>query len=100
MAIEYSKYSPYYTTSRFGSFLDILDYRTIKRTNDDILFKITNFYEFRPDLLANDVYGKSSLWWVFAARNPNTLRDPIFDFKVGQKIYIPDANTLLATLGV
>jgi len=100
MAAEYSKYSPYYTTERFGSFLDILNFRTIPRSSQDVLFKITKFYEYRPDLLAADMYGKSSLWWVFAARNPNTIRDPVFDFSVGQKIYIPDVKTLTAVLGV
>ena len=100
MAAEYSKYSPYFTTERFGNYLDVLTYRSVPRTSQDILFKITKFYEYRPDLLAADMYGKSSLWWVFAARNPNTLRDPVFDFVTGQNIYIPDVKTLTAALGV
>lgn len=100
MAINYSKYSPYYATETYGNFLDVLNYRPVRRSNEDTLFAITKFYEYRPDLLANDLYQKSSLWWVFAARNPNTLRDPIFDFVVGQKIYLPDAKSLLASLGI
>lgn len=100
MAAEYSKYSPYYTTGRFGNFLDVMDFRPIPRSSQDILFKINKFYEYRPDLLANDLYGKSSLWWVFAARNPNSIQDPVWDFRVGRQIYIPDASVLMTTLGV
>lgn len=100
MAAEYSKYSPYYNTARFGVFLDVMQPRSIPRSSQDILFSINKFYEYRPDLLANDMYGRSSLWWVFAARNPNTIKDPVWDFTVGQKIFIPDANTLMTALGV
>jgi hypothetical protein len=100
MSAEYSKYSPYYTTDKFGNFLDVLNYRPIPRSSQDILFKINKFYEYRPDLLANDMYGRSSLWWVFVARNPNTLQDPIWDFKVGQKIFIPDVKILMTSLGI
>jgi len=100
MPAEYSKYSPYYTTERFGNFLDVMNNRAVPKNSQDRLFKITKFYEYRPDLLASDLYGKSSLWWVFAARNPNVIQDPIFDFKVGTKIYIPDEASLVSSLGV
>jgi hypothetical protein len=99
MAAEYTKFSPYFTTERFGRFLDILNYRPIPRSNQDILFKINKVYEYRPDLLANDVYNNPDLWWVFAARNPNAIKDPVFDFYLGQKIFIPDSNTLMSALG-
>lgn len=100
MPAEYNQYSPYYNTERFGKFLDILNARPISRSSQDVLFKINKFYEFRPDLLANDMYGKSSLWWVFAMRNPNVIQDPIFDFSIGKKIYIPDSKTLFTSLGI
>jgi hypothetical protein len=40
------------------------------------------------------------LWWVFAVRNPNVIKDPIFDFFPGQTIYIPNKNTLTTYLGL
>ena len=100
MSAEYTKFSPYYTTERFGTFLDVLNFRPVPRSNQDILFKINKVYEFRPDLLANDIYSNPQLWWVFAARNPNTIKDPVFDFYLGQKIFIPDRATLMSALGL
>jgi len=99
MPAEYNKYSPYYATDRFGRFLDVLEYRAIPRNKDDTVFTINPIYAYRPDLLANDLYGRSNLWWVFAARNPDILQDPIFDFYNGQIIYIPKVDSLLAALG-
>jgi hypothetical protein len=58
-------------------------------------------YEFRPDLLAYDLYNDSRLWWVFAERNPNKLGyDPYFDLVAGIEIYIPKMGTLAQVLGI
>jgi len=51
-------------------------------------------------LLAHITYGKRELWWVFAQRNLDILKDPIFDFVAGTKIYLPDPSALKNTLGV
>lgn len=96
----YSKYSPYYNTKTFGTFLDVLNYRTVTKNPLDIRYTITSAYRFRPDLLAADLYGSSALWWVFAARNPNVIKDPIFDFYPGQIIFIPAKENLVADLGL
>jgi len=40
------------------------------------------------------------LWWVFAARNPDVIQDPIFDLNAGVQIYIPKITTLKDTLGI
>ena len=62
---------------------------------------ITPVYQFRPDLLAYDLYGDSRLWWVFAARNPNILGpDPYFNMVSGLQIYVPSQNTLQRVLGI
>jgi len=100
MAAEYSKYSPYYTTKTFGNFLDVLNFREIPKNKIDTVFRINSIYQYRPDLLAHDLYGKSSLWWVFAARNPNVLKDPIYDFVSGKLIYVPHGPSLTTALGV
>jgi len=97
---NYSRSSPYYSTPSFGKFLDILDYRPIDKQPDDVVYVINNTYQYRPDLLAYDLYGDSSLWWVFRARNPNAIEDPLLDFRAGVIIYIPNKNTLTASLGV
>ena len=100
MAAKYSKSSPYYTTGFYGAFLDIINPRTISKRTDDVSFTIDHTYQNRPDLLAYDLYGDSALWWVFIARNPNVLRDPIFDFLAGVTIYIPKKSTLVQELGL
>jgi hypothetical protein len=66
----------------------------------DVYWEITPVYNLRPDLLAHDLYNDSKLWWVFAQRNPNRLKDPLFDFTVGTKIFIPTLDMLRAQLGI
>lgn len=100
MAAQYSKYSPYFDTKTFGTFLDVLNYRPITKNPLDIRFTINATYRYRPDLLAADLYGNSALWWVFAARNPNVIKDPIFDFFPGQIIFIPTKENLTVDLGL
>ncbi len=97
---QYSASSPYYRTGTFGIFLDVMTNRPITKLSDDVLYEIDSVYEYRPDLLAADLYGNSSLWWVFAQRNPNVLVDPLLDFVAGARIYIPKASTLKQDLGV
>lgn len=99
-AISYSKTSPYYGTGLYGIFLDVMVYRPITKLASDQLYTIDRVYNLRPDLLAYDLYKDTSLWWVFAARNPNTIKDPLFDFVVGNTIYLPSKATLTADLGL
>jgi len=100
MAAQYSITSPYYQTKTFGKFLDVMTPRPFTKRADDVLYEIDSVYESRPDLLASDLYGTSSLWWVFAQRNPNVLVDPLRDFVAGARIYIPKLDTLKQDLGV
>ena len=93
--------SPYFATPRVNQiYLDFMTDRPIPRQVDDILFKINTTYNLRPDLLAYDLYGDSRLWWVFASRNPNRLKDPYFDFVSGLGIYLPKLDTLRGILGI
>jgi hypothetical protein len=57
-------------------------------------------YTHRPDLLAYDLYGDHKLWWVFAQRNINELKDPVFDFEAGVEIYLPKGGNLKRLLGI
>lgn len=98
--VEYSKLSPYFNTDVFGFFLDVAQIREIPHDPSDVTYQIDAVYQYRPQLLANDLYGSPSLWWVFSVRNPNVLQDPIFDFVAGNIIYIPKKTTLISTLGI
>jgi hypothetical protein len=79
--------------------LDVMVNRPIPKETDDLEFIINQTYQYRPDLLAFDLYQDSNLWWVFYQRNPNTLTAPPLDFKPGIKIFLPKLNTLKETLG-
>ena len=95
----YDATSPYYLTGYSQFFLDVMVNRPIPKATDDILFTINTTFQYRPDLLAFDLYGDSALWWVFYQRNPNTLQAPPLDFKAGTRIYIPKITTLKSALG-
>jgi hypothetical protein len=96
----YSAASPYFETNYTQFYLDTMVNRSIPRLTNDILFTINLTYEYRPDLLAFDLYQNSQLWWVFYQRNPNTLTAPPWDFQTGKQIYVPQINTLRSTLGL
>lgn len=99
MAVNYDVTSPYYLTGYSQFFLDSMVDRPIPKENDDQLWTITQTYQYRPDLLAHDLYQNSNLWWVFYQRNPNTLTAPPLDFKAGVTIFLPKITTLKSTLG-
>jgi len=96
---QYDATSPYYQTGYSQFFLEVMVNRPIPKENDDISFTINTTYQYRPDLLAFDLYGNAGLWWVFYQRNPNTLQAPPMDFAVGTLIYLPKINTLKSALG-
>ena len=97
--VTYASTSPYFTTSVEDNYLGPMNNRSIPKQADDQQFTITITYQHRPDLLAQDLYDDASLWWVFAQRNPNSIQDPIYDFTVGTKIFLPKISTLKSALG-
>lgn len=99
--MSYPSASPYARTPiRNDNFLDVMVNRAIPSTNADVLWVITAAYQYRPDLLAHDLYGDSRLWWVFVQRNPDVINDPLNDFVTGKQIYLPKKETLTRTLGI
>lgn len=100
MANNFSISSPYYNTGKFGQFLDTMTNRPISKIAGDKEYTIDRIYHLRPDMLAYDLYGDANLWWVFAARNPNALKDPLFGFVTGVTIYLPSKSTLVSDLGI
>lgn len=99
MSTSYESTSPYFATNYTQFYLDVMVNRPIPKYSDDLQFEITETYQYRPDLLALDLYQTSTLWWVFYQRNPNTLQAPPLDFKTGTKIYLPKISTLQQALG-
>jgi len=100
MSSTYNQSSPYFSTQFSQYFLDVMVNRPIPKLVDDQYFTINATYQYRPDLLAHDLYDNSGLWWVFYQRNPNTLTAPPLDFKAGTQIYLPKITTLRSALGL
>lgn len=101
----YPATSPYYLTNitndRKLNYLELMEYRQIPKLSTDVLYTVPFAYQYRPDLLAYDLYGDAKLWWVFAERNPNVLaEDPYFNLVAGVQIYIPKQETLSRILGI
>jgi hypothetical protein len=95
----YNSTSPYFATPYAQFYLDIMVNRVIPKELDDQLFQINETYQYRPDMLAFDLYDLPDLWWVFYQRNPNTLTAPPWDFVAGETIYLPKITTLQTVLG-
>lgn len=98
---EYNILSPWHNTDiENNQYLGILNIRPVPATSDDVLYTIETQYTHRPDLLAYDLYGSTKLWWVFSQRNPDSLKDPIYDLVAGLKIYLPQGPKLRKILGL
>jgi hypothetical protein len=70
---------------------------TIKENNIPyVKYVIPAEYEYRPDLIANDVYGIVELWWVIYEYNEFT--HPFNDFYAGRQILMPNKADLEAYL--
>jgi len=98
---KYSSSSPWHKTKiKNSQYLDFLSIRPVPKQSDDILYTIEVQYTHRPDLLAYDLYGNKDLWWVFAQRNMDVIKDPIYDFEEGVEIYLPKGPQLRKLLGL
>lgn len=98
---SYKGTSPWNQTKFHSSgYLDILKIRPVPAESDDVLYEVEPQYNYRPDLLAYDLYGSSKLWWVFAQRNMNVIKDPVYDLTAGTQIYLPKSTTLKRLLGL
>lgn len=97
--VEYPRSSPYSVTPqaswRLGPFVN----RPVPKRDDDRVIVVEARHSQRPDKLSFDLYGTPVYWWVFAVRNPNLLRDPIFDLKAGLSIVVPSIDNLRAAVG-
>lgn len=97
---KYSSSSPWYNTNQNDLYMEIWKPRPIPADADDYTYEIQPQYNYRPDLLAFDLYGNPKLWWVFSQRNADVLFDPVYDFKSGTIIKLPKKSLLLKALGL
>lgn len=48
----------------------------------------------RIDLFAYQQYGSSRYWWMIALANADAVKDPIWDFRAGMTVLVPDKAKL------
>lgn len=100
MSSKYPKTSPWADTPLRAGYLNYFAIRPVAAEDDDILYQIEPQFNYRPDLLSEYLYDTPKLWWVFAQRNLDVIRDPIFDFRSGVEIYVPKQSGLFKLLGL
>jgi hypothetical protein len=95
--VNYLPSSPYANTDQVNVYLEYLDFWNgpyiLPQSTDDV-YTVQPKYDKRPDLLSYDHYGSTGWWWIFAARNPDKIKDPIYDLKAGMTIYLPNKANL------
>lgn len=85
----YKSSSPYYETTQTSWFLDFWEGKTIEPDSTDLQIEITPEFNLNPGLLSEKLYGTPDYRWVFALRNRDVLKDPLWDFTTGKKIWVP-----------
>ena len=91
----YKKNSPWSKTNIIdNTILDVITFRNLYPDPYDIEYTIPAEFDERPDLCSYEMYGTAKYWWIFAARNPNNIIDPIRDFSAGIKIRIPNIDNI------
>lgn len=86
---QYSSTSPYSQTSLNSQYLDVANLPQVPLDGDEVTVTLPARYARRPDLMSFELYGTSKLWWVFAAVNPDSFTDPVYDFEEGITVVIP-----------
>jgi hypothetical protein len=85
--------------STFDGFLDLNTLPKLPEDPFEVDYKIKESESKRPDILATNLYSTPRLWWVFALKNPDIIKDPIEDFKAGVIIKIPSPETVKSLVG-
>lgn len=50
--------------------------------------------DYRMDLFSYQQYGSSRYWWMIALANADAIKDPIWDFRSGMTVLVPDKAKL------
>lgn len=91
----YKSHSPWSKTPIINNkVLDIQRKRFIINDPLDEEVVIPQQYDRRPDRYSFEKYGTAKYWWIFSQRNPDTIQDPINDFKAGTVIRVPQKKNI------
>lgn len=81
-----------------GKFLDFLVRPDFGPADDDLYIIVEKRHEFRPYVLAFDLYNNDKLWWTFTLLNMDTLIDPIRDMREGVVLRVASPDRALEEL--
>ena len=95
---RYNNKSFYSQTNTREFYLDLWTDPDLPQLSSDEKMSIPTAFDKRPDLMAFDLYGDPSYWWVFAVRNKDILIDPVEDFTAGTVISILSKDGLLSLI--
>lgn len=84
------------TTDVYQNRLGWWDGFTLTTSNDDITFILDPKYDKRPDLLAYDMYGKSTLMWLVLQYN--SIVDINEEFISGATITLPTKSRVFSSI--
>lgn len=84
------------TVEANGARLGWWERKTYDRSPTDIVYTITANYAHRPDLLAYDLYGRTTLQWFVLQYN--NASDVYTDFTEGTIIELPTRSRLFGEL--
>lgn len=79
-----------------GNRLGWWERKIFEKSTSDVPFTITPKYQYRPDRLAYDLYGRANLQW-FVLQYNNVI-DLHIDFAVGKTIILPTKSRLFTEL--
>jgi hypothetical protein len=100
MTVEkYPASSPYASSNQQSWRIGRYAHRDIPPASDDLVVVVETRHRFRPDLLSHDLYGSPAYWWVFAVRNPELRRDPVWALVPGLVISAPSRDYLSRVVG-
>ncbi len=94
--VPLSRYVQGGQTDVFPSRLGWWDGITFTTASDDLKFTLEARYNTRPDLLAYDVYGKSTLMWVVLQYN--AIVDINEEFITGVTVILPSKSRLFSSI--
>lgn len=95
--IIYSQKDIYYDTPISDNrFLDFYVPRQVPPADDDDFIILEKRHEFKPNVLAYDLYADDRLWWIFVRLNMDTIQDPIRDMREGVILRVPKPERIFS----
>lgn len=76
--------------------LESIYFLEVEDDTDDVFVKVPMEFQFRPDLIADKVYGNELLYWIVAVAS--NMIDPIAETYIGMKLRLPSNRKILEIL--